>query len=78
MYNKIFNPILLICWGGCGMLNNFLKKIENLGHDTPVTLQAVCPAVRRFTWRRNSLQGCHVPYKIWCVHYTTGDIIHIG
>ena len=47
----------------------------------PVTLQAVHPLVRGFTWRWHCLQECLITSEIWCITHTTGDksaVIGVG
>ena len=41
-------------------------------NNAPFTLQAVCPIVRSFTWRRNCLPGGPISFSV--VH-TTGGVI---
>ena len=40
------------------------------------TLQVVCATVGSFTRHQNCLQGCHIPYKIWCIIHTAGGMCH--
>ena len=64
--------------GGCHNIClriSFFAQVFEVPLYAPVTLQAVHPTVRGFTWWQNHPQGLLIPSGIWCIHYTTCGIL---